>query len=93
MPYIENIVIGKPLIEPSILLAKDNEDCEKNEKQKTLFTDERSLAKILVQIEIYPSISEIRRNRPELLKNLTELDFINELKVSKKRKIWIIVGE
>lgn len=93
MPYIENIVIGKPLIEPSILLAKDNEDWEKNEKQKTLFTDERSLAKILVQIEIYPSISEIRRNRPELLKNLTELDFINELKVSKKRKIWIIVGE
>lgn len=91
--YIENIVIGKPLIEPKILLAKNDEDWENCEKEKTLFTEERSLAKILVEIGIYPSISEIRRNKPELLKNLTELDFINELKVSKKRKIWIIVGE
>lgn len=91
--YVENIVIGKPLVDPKFLLAKNDEDWENSEKEKTLFTEERSLAKILVEIGIYPSISEIRRNKPELLKNLTKIDFINELKVSKKRKIWIIVGE
>lgn len=63
------------------------------EREKTYFTDERFLPRILVDIGIYPSINEIRRNKPELIKTLDRLDFIDGLKVSKKRKIWILIGE
>jgi len=91
--YVENIVIGKPIVEPEIMFAKDTDDWLKIEKEKTYFTDERFLPRILVDIGIYPSINEIRRNKPELLVTLDKLDFINELKVSKKRKIWILIGE
>lgn len=49
--------------------------------------------KILVDLGIYPSISEIRRNNPELMINLGKIDFIDGLKVKKKRWIWILVGE
>ena len=90
--YIENIVIGKPLVEAKTLLSFNNDDWEKVEKEKTLFTEERFLPKILVNIGIYPSISEIRRNKPELMKTLNEICFIDGLKASKKRKVWIIVG-
>lgn len=56
-------------------------------------TEERYLPKILVALGIYPSINEIRRNKPELMITLDKIDFVNELKVSKKRKVWIQVGE
>lgn len=46
--YIENIVIGKPIIEPALLLAKDKNGWDKVEKEKTYFTDERFLPIILV---------------------------------------------
>ena len=36
---------------------------------------------------------EIRRNKPELMISLDKLDFIDNLKVSKKRRLWILVGE
>lgn len=91
--YVENIVIGNPIINPSLLFAKDENDWITVEKEKTYFTDERFLPRILVQIGIYPSVSEIRRNKPELMINLDKLDFMDGLKVSKKRKIWILVGE
>lgn len=60
--YIENIVIGKPLLHPKELLAVDDNDWVNIEKEKTLFTEERCLHKILVMIGIFPSVSEIRRN-------------------------------
>lgn len=91
--YIENIVIGKSIIEPALLLSKDKDDWDKVEKEKTYFTDERFLPRILVDIGIYLSINEIRRNKPELVVYLDRLDFINCLKVSRKRKVWILVGE
>jgi hypothetical protein len=90
--YFENIVIGKPLIEPEKLLSKDSDDWETFEKEKTYFTDERFLPKILVELGIYPSVNEIRRNKPGLVKVLNDPDFIDGIKVSKKRKLWIIVG-
>lgn len=90
--YIENIVIGTPIIHPKELLALNEEDWIKNEKEKTLFTNERFLPRILVDNGFYPSISEIRRNKPELMINLDKLDFVDELKVKKKKKIWIVVG-
>ncbi len=91
--YIENIVIGKPVVDLQQLFAADEDDWDRTEKEKTYFTEERFLPRILVDIGIYPSISEIRRNKPQLVVTLDHLDFIDEVKVSKKRKLWIAVGE
>ena len=33
--YIENIIIGKPIVEPSIMFATDEDDWNKIEKEKT----------------------------------------------------------
>ena len=91
--YIENIVVGKPIIEPFTMFATDDGDWINIEKEKTYYTEERFLPRILVDIGIYPSISEIRRNKPELMVELNKLDFIDNLKASKKRRLWILVGE
>ena len=88
--YIENIVIGKPVVDLQQLFAADEDDWDRTEKEKTYFTEE---PRILVDIGIYPSISEIRRNKPQLVVTLDHLDFIDEVKVSKKRKLWIVIGE
>ena len=91
--YVENIVIGNPIVEPSSMFAKDIDDWNNVEKEKTYYTDERFLPRILVDIGVYPSVSEIRRNKPELMISLDKLDFLDCLKVSKKRKLWILVGK
>ena len=93
MKYIENIVIGTSVTEPSLMFANDKDDWIKNEQDKTYYTEERFLPKILVELGIYPSISEIRRNKPNLMMSLNEVNFMNEIKVSKKRKLWILVGK
>lgn len=93
MAYVENIVIGTPIAELPQMFASDEDDWNKVEAEKTYYTDERFLPIILVNLGIYPSISEIRRNKPQLMVNLNEVDFIVDLKVSKKRKLWILVGE
>lgn len=90
--YIENIVIGTPVDNPEELLSSSISDWLYNEKAKTLFTQEIFLPRILVDIGIYKSISEIRRNRPDLVLNLTQPDYIHALKVAKKRWLWIVVG-
>lgn len=93
MSYIENIVVGKPIANPQEMFAKDEEDWLRIEQEKTYYTEERFLPKILVELGIYPSISEIRRNKPNLMVSLDKVDFIDNLKVSKKRRLWILVGE
>ena len=90
--YIENIVIGNPILEPSIMFAADEDDWNKVEREKPYYTEERFLPRILVDVGIYPSVSEIRRNKPELMIGLNKLDFIDNMKVSKKRRLWILVG-
>ena len=92
MPYIENIVIGTPLVSAKELLSANDNDWVNVEFEKTIFTNERYLPNILVQLGIYPSISEIRRNKPELMIRLDKIDFIN-IKPKKKHPLWIIVGE
>ena len=91
--YVENIVIGKPIVEPSTMFSLDEDDWSRTEKEKTYYTDERFLPRILVDIGIYPSVNEIRRNKPDLMVELNHLDFLDNLKVSKKRRLWILVGE
>lgn len=92
MKYIENIVIGKPISSPTEMFAKGNIDWLTVEKDKTFYTNERFLPRILVDLGLYPSTSEIRKNKPELFITLNKVDFL-ELKIKKKRKIWILVGE
>ena len=89
--YIENIVIGSPLFSYKELLSKNESDWENVEKEKTIATNERFLPKILVEIGATKSTSEIRRNRPDLVRVLNEPDFLF-IKLGKK-KFWIVVGE
>lgn len=91
--YVENIVIGKPVVEPQQLFAADENDWNRIEQEKTYYTNERFLPRILVELDIYPSISEIRRNKPNLMVSLDNVDFIDNLKVSRKRRLWILIGE
>lgn len=91
--YIENIVIGKPIVSEKEIFSINDNDWETIEKDKTYYTNERFLPRILVDIGVYPSISEIRRNRKDLMITLNKLDFIDKLKVAKKKYLWILVGE
>lgn len=86
-----NIVIGKPLVDPWTLISNSEEEFENFDKKDTLFTDKRSLPAILVDAGIVSSRSEIRRNKPELCKELNNLDCF-WVKWG-KQKIFIIVGE
>lgn len=88
---IENVVIGKPLVEPWELFAYDKEDWERVEKEKTFFTEERFLPRIMKDVGIVSSVSEVRRNRPELCINLDKLDFMH-IKWGKKH-LFVLVGE
>lgn len=91
--HIENIVISKPLFEAKEMFSKSDKDWEETEKEMTFYTEERFLPKILVELGFYPSISEIRRNRPDLCITLDQPIFIDKLKVRKKMFVWIYVGE
>ena len=93
MAYIENVVIGKTIAESQQMFALDENDWNRIEHEKTYYTNERFLPRILVELGIYPSISEIRRNKPNLMVSLDNVDFIDNLKVSRKRRLWILVGE
>lgn len=86
-----NVVIGKPLIEPWVLLAHDRQDQLETEEKDTLFTDTRFLPAIMKEAGVVSSTGEVRRNRPEYCINLDEVDCIN-IKWGKKR-LYIIVGE
>ena len=91
MTYIENIVVGKPLVDLKDIFGINELDWEENEFPKTHFTDERNLAVILKDIGVVPSISEVRRNKPELVKVLDKPDYF-EFKWGKKR-FFVLVGE
>ena len=86
-----NAVIGKPLVDPATLLSYDQNDWETNEKQQTLFTDVRNLATVMKEAGIVQSVSEVRRNKPELNITLNKLDCF-WVKWGKKR-LYVIVGE
>lgn len=86
-----NIVIGTPIVDPFSLLSYDKEDWEQIEQKQTLFTDQRFLPAVLKDAGVVPSISEVRRNRPDLVIILDKLDCF-WVKWGKK-KLYIIVGE
>ena len=88
---IHNVVIGTPLVIPSHLLAFNEGDWEENERRSTLFTQTRYLPAIMKEAGLVQSISEIKRNRPELCLTLDTPDCIN-IKWGKKF-LFIIVGK
>jgi len=87
----QNVVIGKPIVDPQLLFAKSEEDWEKNEKPNTLFTESRFLPAILKEAGVVSSTGEVRRNRPELVRTLDSLDCLM-IKWGKKF-LYIVVGE
>lgn len=86
-----NVVVGKPLVDASTLLASDQKDWEENEKSYTLFTDTRFLPAVMKEAGMVNSTGEVRRNKPELCITLDNPDCIN-LKWGKKY-LYIVVGE
>ena len=62
-----------------------------NEKDKTLFTNERYLPRVMVEAGIVKSVSEVKRNKPNYDIVLNELDFM-EIKWG-KRRLWIGIGK
>ena len=54
MKYIENIVIGTPIVDPKDMFASSDDDWNAIEEEKTYYTDERFLPRILVDLGIYP---------------------------------------
>lgn len=88
---IENIVIGTPLVDPAALFSKNAEDWDKVEKEKTLWTTERNLPRLMKEAGVVSSVSEVRRNQPKLCVDLNEVDFL-KIKWG-KRFLFILVGE
>lgn len=86
-----NVVIGKPIVEPWLLLATDELDWDTNEKKDTLFTETRYLPAVMKEAGVVNSTGEVRRNRQDLCINLDQADCIN-VKWGKKR-LYIVVGE
>ena len=84
-----DIVIGKPIIYPWYIFCEEQN--EWNEiKDDVYYTEERFLPKIMVDLGIVKSTSEVKRNKPELVRNLDELDYL-EVKWG-KNKLFILVG-
>ena len=88
----QNVVVGTPRIGPWELLAFDERDWEENEKQNTLFIETRFLPAIMKEAGLVKSINEVRRNKPELCKDLEGPDFI-DLKWGKRHLFILVEGE
>ena len=88
--HIENIIIGKPLVDERILLSDLNNPND-NYMEVTVRDNERFLPKLLANHGFTSSAKEIRRNRPDLVKTLDKPDCL-DIKLGKKR-VYIVVGE
>lgn len=86
--HIENIVIGKPIVELWNLLGSNKDD--KTFESVTAYDTEKSLAKLVVKYGFMQSNTEVRRNRMDLVRQLDKLEFTN-IKIGKK-KFCLIVG-
>ena len=52
MKYIENIVINSPLLSPEYMFSSSHEDWINVEQDKTYYTEETFLPKIMIEIGI-----------------------------------------
>lgn len=90
--YIENIVIGTPLVPAMTLLGIDTKDMI-SEEAKTFFTLDRNIARILREIGVVSSIKEVRRNKPLYVEWIKE-DVLDCRWIQwGKRKFYVIIGK
>jgi len=80
--YPDNIIIGSPLVYLDKLGITENEN--------TIFENERFLPRLLVKYGFFKSTSQLRKNRPDLWRELNIIDF-EEIKIGHKR-VWIVTG-
>lgn len=86
----KNVIIGQPIVEPWYIFCEEKNEWEKI-KDDIYYTNERFLPKIMVDLGIVKSISEVKRNQPKYVCNLDKLDYL-EIKWG-KNKLFILVGE
>lgn len=90
--YYENIVIGKPICNITGLISDGTLNDYNEEIEKTYITDNRSIPNILKDLGVVKSVSEVRRNKPELFKeSLTDHADCFWVRWG-KRKFYVIVG-
>lgn len=94
-----NIIINNPLVSIQTLLSKNEYDWFDNELKITKFETEKFLPKLLVKYNIFKSISEVRKNRPDLILTLNYNSLKDEgnfftfsIGSNKKHVITIIIG-
>lgn len=89
--WCENIVIGTPLCNPATLISDNLDEWASYDKAQTLFTETRWLPAVLKEAGVVPSTSEVKRNRPDLCRELNQIEtfFVNW----GKRRVYIIVGK
>lgn len=86
---IKDIIIGKPIVAPWYIFCKEEHEWDEV-KDDIYYTEERFLPEIMVDLGIVKSTSEVKRNKPELIKELNNLDYI-EVKWGKHR-LFILIG-
>ena len=84
---LKNIVIKKPIAQEWAMFECEPEDYDPSE---TYYTEEVYLPRIMKDLGIVPSVSEVRRNKPELCVELNHLDYL-EIKWG-KHMLYILVG-
>lgn len=89
--WFQNVVIGTPLCNPATLISDNFNDWESDDKAQTLFTETRWLPAVLKEAGVVPSTNEVRRNRPDLCRELNQVEtfFVNW----GKKRVYIIVGK
>lgn len=93
MKYIENIVIGIPLVPCGVLISDNTTPDMLNEIEKTYFTNNSNISQILKELSIVSSISEVRRNKPELCITLPD-DYLDCFEIKwGKRKFYVVKGQ
>lgn len=85
----KDIIIGQPIVEPWYIFCNEEHEWD-NVKDDIYYTQERFLPRIMVDLGIVKSVSEVKRNQPHLMCNLDELDYL-EIKWG-KNKLFILVG-
>ena len=110
MKYIENIIIGKPIVSDETIFGVDGKpEVWEEEKEKTIWTDERFLPKLLggtfvaSYIEGNKLITEeislnIAPSQSEVRRNrkdlIKSLDSLDYIEIKYwKSKLFILVGE
>ena len=87
---IQDVIVGKPIVDPWYMFCEEQNGWGKV-KDSVYYTEERFLPKIMVDLGIVKSISEVRRNKPQLMIKLNKLDYI-EIKWGKSY-LFILVGD